>query len=232
MADPAVQKAILKVMLSLPSPVLRMMSGGGVVWQGGRTLDPRNVRRVAPTLHQHAQPVALGARFGEGDGRVFAQADHAGLARVAVAITPDARAVGAHFDAQAIGIGDAVELRFRLQRAQLGIGQHVSTPVVSTARRMGCLYSQAYSLLAGMQGHPPGSQGTKKPALCGLSVSSGTVRDAPGVVCGAPGGIRTPDQRLRKPLLYPAELQARAGYSLRFASAVRVFRFRLFFYDS
>src|SRR5690606_15292188 len=26
---------------------------------------------------------------------------------------------------------------------------------------------------------------------------------------GAPGGIRTPDQWLRKPLLYPAELQAR-----------------------
>ena len=41
MADPAVQKAILKLMLSLPTPVLRMMSGGGVVWQGGRTLDPR-----------------------------------------------------------------------------------------------------------------------------------------------------------------------------------------------
>ena len=41
MADPAIQKAILKVMLSLPTPVLRMMSGGGVVWQGGRTLDPR-----------------------------------------------------------------------------------------------------------------------------------------------------------------------------------------------
>lgn len=41
MADPAVQKAILKVMLSLPTPVLRMLSGGGVVWQGGRTLDPR-----------------------------------------------------------------------------------------------------------------------------------------------------------------------------------------------
>jgi len=41
MADPALQKVILKVMLSLPTPVLRMMSGGGVVWQGGRTLDPR-----------------------------------------------------------------------------------------------------------------------------------------------------------------------------------------------
>ena len=26
---------------------------------------------------------------------------------------------------------------------------------------------------------------------------------------GAPGGIRTPDQWLRKPLLYPAELRAR-----------------------
>ncbi|MDP1630931.1 MAG: alpha/beta hydrolase [Caulobacter sp.] len=41
MADPALQKVLLKVMLSLPTPVLRMMSGGGVVYQGGRTLDPR-----------------------------------------------------------------------------------------------------------------------------------------------------------------------------------------------
>ncbi|MFZ5668130.1 MAG: alpha/beta hydrolase [Pseudomonadota bacterium] len=41
MADPAVQKAVLKVMLALPTPVLRMMAGGGVVYQGGRTLDPR-----------------------------------------------------------------------------------------------------------------------------------------------------------------------------------------------
>jgi len=41
MADPAVQKALLKALLSLPTPVLRMLSGGGVVYQGGRTLDPR-----------------------------------------------------------------------------------------------------------------------------------------------------------------------------------------------
>lgn len=41
---------------------------------------------------------------------------------------------------------------------------------------------------------------------------------------GAPGGIRTPDQRLRKPLLYPAELQARAAYSPRFGRAARAFR--------
>lgn len=41
MADPAVQKVLLKVLLSLPTPVLRGLSGGGVVYQGGRTLDPR-----------------------------------------------------------------------------------------------------------------------------------------------------------------------------------------------
>ncbi|AGI06616.1 Hypothetical Protein XCAW_00798 [Xanthomonas citri subsp. citri Aw12879] len=33
-------------------------------------------------------------------------------------------------------------------------------------------------------------------------------QDTPGTEFGAPGGIRTPDQWLRKPLLYPAELRA------------------------
>jgi acetyl esterase/lipase len=41
MADPALQKMMLNAMLSLPTPILRMMAGGGVVFQGGRTLDPR-----------------------------------------------------------------------------------------------------------------------------------------------------------------------------------------------
>jgi acetyl esterase len=41
MANPAVQKLVLKTILSLPTPLLRAMSGGGVVWKGGRTLDPR-----------------------------------------------------------------------------------------------------------------------------------------------------------------------------------------------
>ncbi len=41
MASDAAQKTILKLILSLPSPVLRAMSGGGVVYKGGRTLDPR-----------------------------------------------------------------------------------------------------------------------------------------------------------------------------------------------
>lgn len=41
MASDAAQKTILKLILSLPSPILRAMSGGGVVYRGGRTLDPR-----------------------------------------------------------------------------------------------------------------------------------------------------------------------------------------------
>ena len=41
MPSPATQRLILRALLSLPSPVLRLMAGGGVVYQGGRTLDPR-----------------------------------------------------------------------------------------------------------------------------------------------------------------------------------------------
>ena len=40
-ASPAAQRLVLKTLLSLPAPLLRLMSGGGVVYQGGRTLDPR-----------------------------------------------------------------------------------------------------------------------------------------------------------------------------------------------
>jgi acetyl esterase/lipase len=41
MADPALQNVALKGVLSLPRPLLRLMAGGGVVYRGGRTLDPR-----------------------------------------------------------------------------------------------------------------------------------------------------------------------------------------------
>lgn len=41
MADPATQKFVLKAILVLPTPILPLLSGGGVVLQGGRTLDPR-----------------------------------------------------------------------------------------------------------------------------------------------------------------------------------------------
>ncbi len=41
MADPNFQRLALRALISLPSPLLRALSGGGVVYQGGRTLDPR-----------------------------------------------------------------------------------------------------------------------------------------------------------------------------------------------
>jgi acetyl esterase/lipase len=41
MAKLDLQKLIVKALLSLPSPILRGMSGGAAVYQGGRTLDPR-----------------------------------------------------------------------------------------------------------------------------------------------------------------------------------------------
>jgi acetyl esterase len=41
MADPAVQTFVLRTLLSLPRPILRLLAGGGVVHVGGRTLDPR-----------------------------------------------------------------------------------------------------------------------------------------------------------------------------------------------
>ena len=39
--DLATQRYLAHKVLSLPAPILRLMAGGGVVYQGGRTLDPR-----------------------------------------------------------------------------------------------------------------------------------------------------------------------------------------------
>jgi acetyl esterase/lipase len=55
MAEPAIQRAALRGVLSLPRPVLRLLAGGGAVYQGGRTLDPRlqflaHQARAAPPL--------------------------------------------------------------------------------------------------------------------------------------------------------------------------------------
>jgi len=41
MASAAAQRFLARTILSLPAPVLRLMSGSGVVYKGGRTLDPR-----------------------------------------------------------------------------------------------------------------------------------------------------------------------------------------------
>lgn len=54
MADAALQKLLMRQVLSLPTPVLRGITGGGVVYRGGRTLDPHlqflayAARREAP----------------------------------------------------------------------------------------------------------------------------------------------------------------------------------------
>jgi acetyl esterase/lipase len=41
MADALIQRTVLRGLLSLPKPILRLAAGGGVVYRGGRTLDPR-----------------------------------------------------------------------------------------------------------------------------------------------------------------------------------------------
>lgn len=57
MARPAAQRLMLRKVLSLPTPVLRLMSGGGVVYQGGRTLDPRLQFLAAQA--RNAPPISL-----------------------------------------------------------------------------------------------------------------------------------------------------------------------------
>jgi acetyl esterase len=63
MPDPALQKAMVRGLLSLPRPVLRLLSGGGVVYRGGRTLDPRfqflaHQARSLPSLASLSPPEA------------------------------------------------------------------------------------------------------------------------------------------------------------------------------
>ena len=41
MVQAALRRLTRQTLLSLPTPVLRALAGGGVVWRGGRTLDPR-----------------------------------------------------------------------------------------------------------------------------------------------------------------------------------------------
>jgi acetyl esterase len=47
MPSPRTQRTIVRTLLSLPTAMLRLMAGGGVVYQGGRTLDPRQQYRAA-----------------------------------------------------------------------------------------------------------------------------------------------------------------------------------------
>lgn len=57
------QRFIAHKLLSLPAPILRLMAGGGVVYQGGRTLDPRiqflaAQARGAPPMQSLSPPEA------------------------------------------------------------------------------------------------------------------------------------------------------------------------------
>lgn len=68
MADPDLQRAVLKGLLSLPTPMLRSLSGGGVVHKAGRTLDPHfqflaaQSKRQPPMSSMSAQEARDSAR--------------------------------------------------------------------------------------------------------------------------------------------------------------------------
>jgi len=70
MASAATQRLIARTILSLPSPVLRLMAGGGVVYKSGRTLDPRLQFLAAQARKGPAMETLepLEARRGESQG--------------------------------------------------------------------------------------------------------------------------------------------------------------------
>lgn len=91
------------------------------------------------------------------------------LAGIAISIPPNLRAAGAHFfDAQAVGVREAVRVLTRLECAQLGIGEHVSQPSVNQPPYGGPSDSQRDSLCCWIQSDSPGQKRTKKPAICGV----------------------------------------------------------------
>lgn len=82
MASPAAQRAIANLILSLPAPLLRLMAGGGVVYQGGRTLDPRlqflaaqakkqpPMSSLSPEQARQGESAAIGAVCGKPEAGV------------------------------------------------------------------------------------------------------------------------------------------------------------------
>src|SRR5947209_5526469 len=104
MALPSVQTLMLKGVLALPRPILRGLSGGGVVFVGGRTLDPRRQSlasqgRAAPALSTLSPEEA---RLGSA----------AGLAALKGRLEP-----GVDIEPRTVS-GPAGDLRLRLYRPQ------------------------------------------------------------------------------------------------------------------
>lgn len=70
MAGLGVQRLIVRMLLSLPAPILRALAGGGVVYRGGRTLDPRiqfiaaQARAAPPIATQTPDEVRAGETKG------------------------------------------------------------------------------------------------------------------------------------------------------------------------
>ena len=76
-ASVAARRLVARTLLSLPAPLLRLMAGGGVVYRGGRTLDPRlqflaAQARTAPPMEslspeeaRRSETAALGAVAGD-----------------------------------------------------------------------------------------------------------------------------------------------------------------------
>lgn len=70
MASVAIQRLIARTVLSLPPPLLRLMAGGGVVYKGDRTLDPRlqflaaQARNAPPIESQSPEDVRRGETTG------------------------------------------------------------------------------------------------------------------------------------------------------------------------
>lgn len=80
MASVAVQRMIARTVLSLPTPILRAMSGGGVVHVNGRTLDPR--LQFLAARGRNAPPIATLSAEEARRGEVL------GLAAVSGALEP------------------------------------------------------------------------------------------------------------------------------------------------
>lgn len=113
MADGGFQKLTLNLILSLPTPLLRALSGGGVVFQGGRTLDPR------------FQYLANAARAGQGAAPLTPEALRM-LSAQSLALVSGGDEPGVNVESHVIdGPGGPLALR-----AYRGQGQDATAPVL------------------------------------------------------------------------------------------------------
>lgn len=86
MGEGSFQRFLVRTLLSLPSPILRLMSGGGVVYRGGRTLDPRLQFLAAGAARGPAMPTLSPDEARETSKGAFAQL--AGKSEPGVTRTP------------------------------------------------------------------------------------------------------------------------------------------------